>query len=62
MKNIPHHDKMKPVFTTVLMLTASAGVLTLTTPTTATLYAGAGQSVVAQTRSSDTIQVDACKT
>jgi len=41
------------------MLTASARVLMLNTPTTATLSAGAGQSVVAQTSTNNTIQVDA---
>ena len=45
---------MKLVSTAVLMLNASAGVLMLTTPTPATLSTGAGQSVVAQNRSTDT--------
>jgi plastocyanin len=59
MKNIFSHDKVKLVFTAVLLLTVSAGVLILTTPTTATLSIGLGLSVMAQNRSSDTIQVDA---
>lgn len=59
MKNISSHDKVKLVFTAVLLLTVSAGVLILTTPTTATLSIGLGLSVMAQNRSSDTIQVDA---
>jgi plastocyanin len=58
MKNISNHDKVKLVFTAVLLLTVSAGVLILTTPTTATLSIGLGLSVMAQNRSSDTIQVD----
>jgi plastocyanin len=59
MKIISNHDKVKLVFTAVLMLTVSAGILMLTTPTTVTLSTGTGQSVVAQNRSTDTIQVDA---
>ena len=41
------------------MLAASAGVLMLTTPTTSTLSTRAGQSVLAQTTTNNTIQVDA---